>query len=442
MKKKMVAATMAGLMIFSLAGCSGGSTQGNESQDTAQTATTESETSASEETGDAVTLRLALWDYEVDNAMYDPILEAFQKANPDIKVEIVSSPNADYETKLTTMLSGGDDIDVFFAKSNTALPGIQAKGYCMDLQSMLDESGFDTTNYGTVLEQQMTYGGDVYALPFRTNDWVLFYNKNLFDEAGIDYPVDAMTWQDLETLSEQLQAKLPEGDYAYSFQPKAGFIFPCLAGTEDGFDITTSDLSCMTTALDWILDMQDKGLMQNYADAVSMSMDQTYFYKGEWAMMWNGSWFVQSLNQQTDLGFEWGIAKSPYWEGTEVNGFVTSTPLCISANTKHPEEAFKLLTFMCGEEGASLLAKSNLVPGYMDDTVLAAYKENVNLDENSLNALLDNKTYSFGAPNAVFSQIISAGQKEMELVLTGNETPDEFVDNFTAQRQELIDNAE
>lgn len=432
---------MAGLMIFSLAGCSG-STQESGSSDTAQTAAADSEAAASDETGDAVTLRLALWDYEVDNAMYDPILEAFQEANPDIKVEIVSSPNADYETKLTTMLSGGDDIDVFFAKSNTALPGIQAKGYCMDLQSMLDESGFDTANYGTVLEQQMTYDGDVYALPFRTNDWVLFYNKNLFDEAGIDYPVDAMTWQDLETLSEQLQAKLPEGDYAYSFQPKAGFIFPCLAGTEDGFDITTSDLSCMTTALDWILDMQDKGLMQNYADAVSMSMDQTYFYKGEWAMMWNGSWFVQSLNQQTDLGFEWGIAKSPYWEGTEVNGFVTSTPLCVSANTKHPEEAFKLLTFMCGEEGASLLAKSNLVPGYMDDAVLDSYKKNVNLDENSLNALLNNKTYSFGAPNAVFSQIISAGQKEMELVLTGNETPDEFVDNFTAQRQELIDNAE
>ena len=445
MKKKMVAAVMAGMMIFSLAGCSG-SQATNDVSGTTTDATGENtegtDTDTQEEaSSDAVTLRLALWDYEVDNGMYDPILEAFQEANPDIKVEVVSSPNADYETKLTTMLSGGDDIDVFFAKSNTALPGIQAKGYCMDLQSMLDESGFDTENYGTVLAQQMTYDGDVYALPFRTNDWVLFYNKNLFDEAGIDYPVDAMTWQDLETLSEQLQAKLPEGDKAFSFQPKAGFIFPCLAGTEDGFDITTSDLSCMTTALDWILDMQDKGLMQDYAEAVSMSMDQTYFYKGEWAMMWNGSWFVQSLNQQ-DLDFEWGIAKSPYWEGTEENGFVTSTPLCISANTKHPEEAFKLLTFMCGEEGASLLAKNNLVPGYMDDAVLTAYKENVNLDENSLNALLDNKTYSFGAPNAVFSQIISAGQKEMELVLTGNETPEEFVTNFTEQRQELIDNAE
>ena len=59
-----------------------------------------------------------------------------------------------------------------------------------------------------------------------------------------------------------------------------------------------------------------------------------------------------------------------------------------------------------------------------------------------LNALMDNTTYSFGEPNNVFSEIISAGQKEMELVLTGNETPEDFVKNFTEQRKELIDNAE
>lgn len=430
MKKRIIAALMAGLMVCSLAGC------GSSKESTGDTA---SEDTSSEE---SVTLRLALWDYDVDKAMYDPIIEAFEEQNPDIKIEIVSSPSADYETKLTTMLSGGDDIDVFFAKSNTALPGVQAKGYCLSLSGMLEEDGFVLENYGTVLEQQMTFDGEIYALPFRTNDWVLFYNKDLFDAAGMDYPDDDMTWEELGDIAKEITGKSEDGIYGFSFSPKTGFIFPALAGTMDGFDITTSDLSCTITALDWILDMQDSGAMEEYSEAVSMSKDQTYFYKGEWAMMWNGSWFVQNLKQQEDLGFEWGIAKSPYWEGTEKNGFVTSTPLCINAATEHKEEAYKFLTFACGEEGASLLAKSMLVPGYMNDTVLAAYKESVGLDEDSLNALMDNKTYSFGEPNNVFSEIISAGQKEMELVITYNETPEEFVENFTAQRQELIDNAE
>ncbi|MCA5960546.1 extracellular solute-binding protein [Blautia sp. RD014234] len=168
------------------------------------------------------------------------IIEAFEKENQDIEIEIVSSPNADYETKLTTMLSGGDDIDVFFAKSNTALPGLQAKGYCMNLSNLLEENKFDTSSYGTVLEQQMTFDDNVYALPFRTNDWVLFYNKNLFDKAGIAYPTDQMTWQDVGKLAKEVTEKSADGVYGYSFQPKVGFIFPMLAGTMDGFDITTS----------------------------------------------------------------------------------------------------------------------------------------------------------------------------------------------------------
>ncbi|MCI5699872.1 MAG: sugar ABC transporter substrate-binding protein [Lachnospiraceae bacterium] len=439
MKKKVLYLLLSTVMV-TMAACGGSSSDEGTTDDKSSN---ESSLDAEASNDEQVTLRLALWDYEVDGpTTYDPIIEAFEKANPNISIEVVGSPSADYETKLTTMLSGGDNVDLFFAKSNTALPGLQSKGFCMDLTPLFEQNEYDLSNYGTVIDQHMTFGGDVYALPFRTNDWVLFYNKDIFDAAGVNYPSDDMTWEEVGELAKEITEKTEEGIYGFSFFPKTGFIFPVLAGTEDGFDITTSDLSCMTKALDWILDMQESGAMEEYAESVSMSKDQTYFFKGEWAMIYDGSWFVQNMNNQEDLGFEWGIAKSPYWEGTQKNGFVTSTPLCISATTEHTDEAYKFLTFVCGEEGASILAKTNLVPGFMDDTVLEAYKENLNLDESSIAALVDNVTYSFGKPNTVFSQIISAGQKEMELVLTGNETPEEFVENFEAQRAELIESAE
>lgn len=436
MKKKLVCLLMAAALALGMTACGGNGGNGGSDGDGGN-----SEANAAND--DQVTLRLALWDWEVDGpSTYEPIIEAFEDQNPDIKIEVVSSPNADYETKLTTMLSGGDDIDLFFAKSNTALPGVQSKDFCMNLTPLFEENKYDLTPYGTVIEQQMTFDGGVYALPFRTNDWVLFYNKNIFDDAQMDYPSNDMTWEQVGELAKEISSKTDDGIYGYCFNPKVGFIFPALADTEDGFDITTSDLSCMTKALDWILDLQESGAMEEYAESVSMSKDQTYFLKGEWAMMWNGSWFVQNLSNEEDLGFEWGVAKSPYWEGTEKNGFVTSTPLCINADTKHQEEAYRFLTFICGEEGAKILATTKLVPGYMNDGVLESYKANLSLDESSVEALTDNVTYSFGEPNPVFSQIISAGQKEMELVLTGNETPEEFVANFEAQRAELIKNAE
>ncbi len=71
MKKKLVSILMASLMAFSLAACGGG-----DDKDSGKT-----------------TLRLALWDYDVDKDMYDPIIEAFEE-NQDIEIEIVSSPNA------------------------------------------------------------------------------------------------------------------------------------------------------------------------------------------------------------------------------------------------------------------------------------------------------------------------------------------------------------
>lgn len=435
MKKKVLCLLMAATMAFGLAACGG---SGDSASDGAS-----DKADGSEGSSDQVTLRLALWDYDVDGpTTYDPIIKAFEDENPDIKIEVVNSPNQDYETKLTTMLAGGDDIDLFFAKSNTALPGLYSKGYCKDLTPMFEEDGYDLANYGTVIDQQLTFDGDVYALPFRKNDWLLFYNKDLFDQAGVEYPSNDMTWEKVAEVAKEVTEKTPDGIYGYSFQPKLGFIFPMLAGTEDGFDITTSDLSCMIKGCDWILDMQESGAMEDFAEATSMNKDQTYFYNGEWAMMWNGSWFVQNLSKQEDLGFEWGVAKGPYWEGTEKNNFVTSTPLCISDSTDTPDEAYKFLKFVCGEEGASILATTNLVPGYMNDTVFESYLSNLDIDESSAEALTDNKTYSFGEPNTVFSQIISAGQKELELVITHNESPQEFVDNLTDQRAELIENAE
>lgn len=440
--KKIICMLLAAMMILSLAACGGSSAPAATQAPAAEAPAADAPAAAPAPVDEEVTLRLALWDYEVDGpTTYEPIIKAFEADYPNIHIEVVSSPNADYETKLTTMLSGGDDIDLFFAKSNTALPGLQAKEFCMDLSPMIASHSYDMAPYGTVVDQQMTFDGDVYALPFRTNDWVLFYNKDLFDAAGVAYPSNDMTWQKVGEVAKEIVANSDDGIYGYCFNPKLGFIFPALAGTVDGFDITTSDLAPMTTALDWVMDMMESGAMEEYSESVSMSKDQNYFLKGEWAMMWDGSWFVQNL-KNGNVDFNWGIAKAPYWEGTTKNGFVTSTPLCISAETKNAEAAFTFLTYICGEKGASILATTTLVPGYMNDAVMDSYKANAGVDADSLAALVDNVTYSFGSPNTIFSQIISAGQKEMDLVLTHNETPAEFVENFTATRAELIENAD
>ena len=62
----------------------------------------------------------------------------------------------------------------------------------------------DLTPYGTVLEQHYVIDGGLYALPFRTNDWVIYYNKKIFDDAGVAYPTNDMTWEQFFELGKQL----------------------------------------------------------------------------------------------------------------------------------------------------------------------------------------------------------------------------------------------
>lgn len=435
--KKAMSVLLAAATCAALAGCGGGGQDPTTTAAPAGDAAADS-SDAPAASGEVTTIKLALWDYDVDGSVYPEIIAAFEAKYPDIKVEPINSSNADYETKLTTMMAGGDDIDLYFAKSNTSYPTMVLKGYAMDLNGLIQENNYDLTPYGTVLNQHYEIDGGLYALPFRTNDWVIFYNKAMFDAAGVDYPTNDMTW---EQFRETALAITSGENYGAAFIPKPGFIVPMLVGAEDGFDILTSDFAALEAPMQYMLDLMNTDQSyEEYAQSVSMSQDQTYFYKGTSGMLYNGSWFTQMLTANADnVDFEWGIVKSPYWEGTTKKGFATSTPILINPKTEKLDAAWKLLTFMTGEEGAKLLAKQQLIPGYMTDEVMAIFKENTGLDDDSMAALTDNNTYALGEANALMGLVADAINSEVDLVMTDNQTPAEAVANMEARRQEIME---
>ncbi|WP_320128777.1 extracellular solute-binding protein [uncultured Sphaerochaeta sp.] len=380
-------------------------------------------------------IKLALWDYDVEGSVYPEVISQFQAKYPDIKVEVINASANDYETKLTTMLASGDGVDVFFAKSNTSYPTLVQKHFALDLNAVAKSHDYDLAPYGSVLAQHYIIDDGLYALPFRTNDWVIYYNKDMFDAAGVSYPTNDMTWEQFFTIGKGLSH---DDTYGCAFFPKAGFIIPCLVGSVDGFDITTSDFSELIPAAEQIKAAMDNGSWENFAESVSLSKDQTYFYQGKWGMFYDGSWLTQLLESQ-DLGFSYGIVKSPYWAGTTKKGFATSTPVLINAKTKNLEASWKLLTFLCGEEGATTVAKSMLVPGYMDDSVMEAFKNSTGLDQSSQEALTNNNAYGLGKANAYLGLISGAMNQEFELFITDNQSAEQMASNLNKRRAEILE---
>lgn len=435
MKKSLSLLLILVLVMTVFAGCG---EKKSVTEDKTGTTQEDEKTDTGKASGEQTTVKLALWDYDVDGSVYPAIIEAFEKANPDIKVTVVSSSNADYETKLTTMLSGGDNIDVFFAKSNTVYPTMVLKSFALDLTTLIADNNYDLTAYGTVLDQHYKINDKLYALPFRTNDWVVYYNKTLFDNAGVDYPTNDMTWEEFAEIGKSVTS----GDnYGIGFIPKPGFIVPMLVGAQDGFDIANTDYSTLQYPLEYMLKiMNEDKSYEEYAQSKSMNQDQTYFYKGTTGMLFNGSWFTQMLNASSDsIDFEWGVVKSPYWEGTEQKGFATSTPVLINSSTDKKEASWKLLTFLTGEEGAKLVAGSQLIPSYVTDEVMNIYKESTKLDESSMEALTNNATYALGESSTLLGLLSDAINNEVDLVMTNNESPEDAVKNMEDRRKEIIE---
>lgn len=441
MLKKILCGFLAVAMAATaFAGCS---SNGNGSSSAAGSSEAGSTPAASSEagSGEETNLRLALWDYDVTG--YDKVMvEAFQEKNPNIKVEVTSTPNADYANKISVMLAGNDNVDVYYIKSNTDYPTFVLKNFVMNLDELITKNNFDLAPYGTVLDQHYKMDGSLYALPYRTNDWVLFYNKKIFDDAGVDYPSNDMTWEQVRELSKKVTSG-EGGDKIYGlyFYPKVSFILPAMVGKIPNYDNMTSDFTDLGYSMNWLIGMQnDDQTYETYSNAKSMNQDQTYFFKGKSAMFYNGSWFVQLLKINSDkVDFEWGVAKSPYWEGTEKAGFATSTPIAINSKTEKVDASWKLLEFLAGAEGAKILADNMMVPGYMSDEVMEAYKTSTGIDDSSYEALTNNTTYGFGAPNELNGLVTAALQEEFELALTGNQSVDDTVKRMEERRTEIIE---
>lgn len=225
MKRKLVSTVLTTAMIAGLlAGCGGNADSGAADAAPEQDSTAEeapAEDSAAEETpaddgaaeeapaedaaasGEAVTLKWAIWDKDI-TPYWNALKDAYEAANPNVTIEMTDLGSTDYMTVLATELSGsGSDFDVVTIKDVPGYATLVSKNTLEPLDSYISEAGIDLAQYGGV-DKQVTVDGSLYELPFRNDFWVVFYNKDLFDAAGVDYPTNDMTFDEYDALARQL----------------------------------------------------------------------------------------------------------------------------------------------------------------------------------------------------------------------------------------------
>lgn len=457
MKKRLLGLTLAcSMAAMSLAGCGGSS--GNETtaaggQETTKAAETTqaagdktAETTQAAAAGDTV-LKWAVWDIS-STVYYQPLIDAFEAANPGVKIEMVDLGSADYQTVLATELTGsGSDFDIATIKDVPGYTTLVNKGVLESLDDYIAKDSVDLSQYGGITDQ-VTVDGKLYELPFRSDFWVMFYNKDVFDKAGVAYPTNDMTFEQYDALARSVTNTTP-GEEVYGAHYHTWRSAVQLFGILDGkHSIVDGDYEFLKPYYEMILKQQEDGVCQDYATLKTSSLHYSgAFAQGNVAMMNMGSWFIPTLIEKLKTGeygeevANWGLVKYPHAEGVEPGStLATITCLSIPTSAPHKDLAWEFVKFVCGQEGAEVVAKTGTIPAITTDAVVEAISgmEGFPTDPESAEALRTANTYLEMPVHAKSSEIETVLNEGHDNIMTEGSTIDEGISEMTEGVQAIL----
>lgn len=353
--------------------------------------------------GEAVTLKWAIWDKDA-TPYWNALKDAYEAANPNVTIEMTDLGSTDYMTVLATELSGsGSDFDVVTIKDVPGYATLVSKNTLEPLDSYISEAGIDLSQYGGV-DKQVTVDGSLYELPFRNDFWVVFYNKDIFDAAGVDYPTNDMTFEEYDELARKV-ADPTFGAQVYGTHYHTWRSAVQLFGVLDGqHSILDGEYDFFKPYYEMVLKQEDDQVCRNYADLSAEGLHYSAaFSGGDVAMMNMGSWYISTLisslqsgEYDSSLCGNWGMVKYPHAEGVEAGSTLgTITGLAVTSVSDQKDAAFDFVEWVSGEEGAKVMAGTGNFPALMNDEVtsIIAGLEGFPADEASKEALSVSNLY-------------------------------------------------
>ncbi len=382
-KRKLISAVMACSMVLALAGCGGnGSTPTTQTTTTAETTQTETTTPATTEgqtttqaeaSGDAITLKWAIWDQDA-TPYWMALKDAYEAKNDNVTIELIDLGSTDYMTVLATQLSGSTSaFDVVTVKDVPGYATLVQKNTIEPLDDYISAANIDLSLYGGATDQ-ITVDGKLYQLPFRNDFWVLFYNKDLFDKAGIDYPTNDMTFEEYDALARQVSSS-DFGSSVYGAHYHTWRSAVQLFGVLDGeHSILSGTYDFFKPYYELVLNQETDNICRSFTNLKTEGLHYSAaFSGGDVAMMNMGSWFIstmianlQSGDYDSSLCGNWAIAKYPHAEGVEAGSTLgTITGIAVTTGASDKDAAWDFVEFVSGTEGAKVMAETGNFPAIM-----------------------------------------------------------------------------
>lgn len=428
--KKLLSAVMAGTMAVGLlAGCSGGK---------------EPEPKAESE-GGATTIKFGIHvaNPQEQEAVTYNIVQAFnEKYDGKYKVEFEASDKESHSKNMKLEASDGTLPQIFWLDASEA-PEYSDSGVLMDLSDFLSENSDIQTALGG-MENAFQDDNGQYGLPYQCNVQGIFYNKDLFDKAGIEYPTNDTTYEEFIEMIKKLKESgvtplsIGSKNSAYAMWEfnetlaRYGWaenIDSILSGEKK---FNNEDLNACFEKLKGIA---DAGAFPENMATIEYFDAKQLFNEGKAAMFGTGQWdcaeFDENIGEK--IGFWWGPKFTDTNYNQDIAMKVPSAPIVVNAEVADDdavkEAVYEFLKFYYGEDAAKISYEGSIFPATNYSEVAATDTQY------SMNAMLEALAAGWESPEAapdltVVSAVQEALYNSMFGVMQGTYEPSEALDKI------------
>ena len=442
--KRLGAFLLAGIMSMTAVGCGESPDEGNESLNAADA----DDGGAASETGELKgEITFSTWGSLDEKKINEEVIKAFEAKYPGTKVNLEFIPDK-YREKIDTMFLGGNAPDVIYGHPHFFAAWAK-EGLLMDLSERYEEEEdfYMSDKFATNMYDSFRYEGKNIATINGPYTFLLYYNKDLFDEAGVAYPTDEWTWDDWLEAAQKLTTTAPDGSAQYATvfsaeNPATWFPYIYSFGGDifDDMDAPTKvvfNSPETVEALQFIQDAVHKyGVAPNYQDS---DLTGGAFDTGRVAMDIDGSWAPASKRNITE--FKWDMANIPLKEGKERRTSAFYAGYAVNAATENPDLAYAFAKFFQEDEGQQILSQLGLIT--VINKEIASSEENLKgegLPENHALRVssIDYATNGYAMLTNWEEMMTKVLKPAFEELLSAKITPEECAERVQTQLEEML----
>ncbi|MDR2742461.1 MAG: extracellular solute-binding protein [Treponema sp.] len=388
--------------------------------------------------------------YTWDDTSIKPIIDAFNASQSEIFVDAQYLPSPDYETKITTLLTGRTEMDAYMQKRQVDMFPQYDNGFIEPLDDLLAKTGVNRVAVDAY-KNSLSVDGKIIAFPWRGAAYYTFFNKKLFADKGVSTPdtyvkEGTWTWDKFAEVAKQVSS----GDgkiYGASVYHWGSSQLIMESQRQKSIISADGRLDYDDGIRRWLSIRKAMEEEKSMWPLVDMKVTATHyskqFYDGQTAMLIIGEWFPGQILAGRDQGVlkgwgwnDWGLTRIP----SDSDPYVTMgapTFSHVTSYAKNKEAALRFIAWMGGPEGAKIAAKAGVLPGMVDEEVKEVLRESIP-DQDSLEYFVEDKISFPMGYNKYGSRIENLINTLQEEYLLGKIPDSQFDERLNAELREII----